>query len=143
MLFFTVIIILVFSALFVSLYMLRKEGYSDIWEQLMNHYAVKEFPEEYPACKEPMYVYRDQHWIEWSEAWLIFSPEGIYFKQPVFIEWLAPGLLIPWQAIIETKYVDVLAGQRLALNIKHIGYSVAIDCRHKEVIDNGGIGFSA
>ena len=143
MLFFTIIILLVFTAFFASLYMLRKEGYSDIWEQLMTDYAVHEFPEEYPACKEPMYVFCDNHWIEWSEAWLIFSPEGIYFKQPVFIEWLSPGLLIPWQAIIETKRVEVLTGQRLALNVKGVGYKVAIDCSHKEVIECGGIGFTA
>ena len=109
----------------------------------MKEYGVKEFPEDYPACKEPMYVYRDNHWIEWSEAWLIFAPEGIYFKQPVLVEWFAPGLLIPWKAITETKKVEVLKGERLALNIEGLGYSVAIDCRHKKVIDDGGIGFSA
>ena len=139
----TFLFVIIFAALLVSLWMLRREGHRDIWAVLMKHYAVDEAPEDYPASKEPMYVLYNQRWIEWSEAWLIFAPEGIYFKQPVLVEWMAPTLLIPWESIIETKLVDVLKGKRLALNIEKIGYSVAIDCKHKEAIDHGGIGFSA
>ena len=141
--FFVVISILVFGALLFSLWMLRREGHNDIWALLMEEYAVEDVPEDYPASKESMYVFYNQRWIEWSEAWLIFAPEGIYFKQPVLVEWMAPALLIPWQSIIETKTVDVLKGERLALNVAGVGYSVAIDCRHKDMIEQGGIGFSA
>lgn len=143
MTFVVIVSVLLFGALFASLYMLRREGYRDIWELLMNHYAVHEFPEDYPAYKESMYVLQNKRWIEWSEAWLIFAPEGIYFKQPVLVEWLAPGLLVPWGAIVECKVVDVLKGQRLALNIEGVGYSVAIDCRHKALVDQRGVGFTA
>lgn len=143
MAFFVVIFVIIFGALLGSLWMLRREGYRDIWALLMKQYGVEEVPEDYPACKEPMYVFYNQRWIEWSEAWLIFAPEGLYFKQPVLVEWMAPALLIPWQSIIETKVVDVLKGERLALNIEGVGYSVAIDCRHKETIEHGGVGFSA
>ena len=139
----TFLFVIIFAALLGSLWMLRREGHRDIWAVLMKHYAVEEVPEDYPASKEPMYVLYNQRWIEWSEAWLIFAPEGIYFKQPVLVEWMAPALLIPWTSIIETKPVDVLKGERLALNIQDVGYRVAIDCKHKEAIDNGGIGFSA
>ncbi len=134
---------MVFGGLLASLLLLRREGHSDVWGRLLKRYPAKRVPDEYPASKEPIYIYLNERWIEWSEAWLIFAPEGLYIDQPLLLEWMAPSVLIPWYAITETETVEVLKGRRLALNIEGIGYGVAIACRHKEVIKNRGQGFCA
>jgi len=97
----------------------------------------------YPASEELVYIYLNQHWIEWNEAWLVFAPEGLYIRKPCVEGWVSSSLLIPWEAVKENRIIEVPKGKRLALNIRGIGYSVAIDCSHKNMIDHGGPGFYA
>jgi len=141
--FFSILIFIAYGALFLSLWILRRERYSGVWALLIARYRIKKVPVVYPASEELVYVYMNHHWIEWSEAWLVFAPEGLYIRKPFVEGWVSASLLIPWEAITENRIIEVPKGKRMALNIRGVGYSVAIDCSHKKMIDHGGLGFYA
>ncbi len=140
---FFILAVISYSALFLSLLMLKREKYSGVWALLIARYKIQKVPSVYPASQELVYVYLHHHWIEWNETWLVFAPEGLYIRKPCVGGWVSSSLLIPWEAVKGNRIIDVPKGKRLALNIKGVGYSVAIDCAHKKIIDHGGASFYA